>query len=92
MQNLESYSPMELAGLKQIYYVVQAKRNLTADQCKILSLILKNGLKIFELLHNYDLHSDDQTNKKGHLKHFMLIFAQIYDPVNFRDIFEPNMN
>ncbi len=22
----------------------------------------------------------------------MLIFAQIYDPVNFRDIFEPNMN
>lgn len=21
----------------------------------------------------------------------MLIFAQIYDPVNFRDIFEPNM-
>ena len=22
----------------------------------------------------------------------MLIFAQIYDPVNFRDIFEPNMD
>ncbi len=22
----------------------------------------------------------------------MLIFAQIYDPVNFRDIFQPNMN
>jgi hypothetical protein len=44
-------------------------------------------------LHDYDLHSsDEQTNKRGHLKNFMLIFAQIYDPVNFRDIFEPNMN
>ncbi len=58
-----------------------------------MSCILKNGLRIFEILHDYDLHSsDEQTNKRGHLKNFMLIFAQIYDPVNFRDIFEPNMN
>jgi len=67
------------------------KKALTSEQCNILSTILKNGLKVFEILHNYDLHADDEANRKGHLKNFMLIFAQIYDPVNFRDIFEPNM-
>ncbi len=86
------YSGVEVASLKAIYFILSNKKALTQDQCKILSTILKNGLKIFEILHSYDLHSDDQTNKKGHLKNFMLIFAQIYDPVNFRDIFEPNMN
>jgi hypothetical protein len=91
IQNLEQYSQMEHNSLKSIYYVVTSKKSLTSDQCKILSTILKNGLKIFEILHNYDIHSDEQTNKRGHLKNFMLIFAQIYDPVNFRDIFEPNM-
>lgn len=91
-QNIEMYSGVEVASLKAIYFILSNKKALTQDQCKILSTILKNGLKIFEILHNYDLHSDDQTNKKGHLKNFMLIFAQIYDPVNFRDIFEPNMN
>lgn len=78
---------MEIASLKTIYFILSNKRALTADQCRILSTILKNGLKIFEILHIYDLHSDEQINKKGHLKNFMLIFAQIYDPVNFRDIF-----
>jgi len=86
-QNLDVYNPMEIASLKTIYFILSNKRALTADQCRILSTILKNGLKIFEILHDYDLHSDDQSNKKGHLKNFMLIFAQIYDPVNFRDIF-----
>jgi hypothetical protein len=91
-QNIEMYNSVDVSSLKAIYFVLSNKKALTHDQCRILSTILKNGLKIFEILHNYDLHSDDQTNKKGHLKNFMLIFAQIYDPVNFRDIFEPNMN
>ena len=86
------YNNVEISALKSIYFVLSNKKALVQDQCKVLSTILRNGLKIFELLHNYDLHSDDQSNKKGHLKNFMLIFAQIYDPVNFRDIFEPNMN
>ena len=93
IHNPETYSHAELQALKSIYYVVQGKKSLTSDQCKILSCILKNGLRIFEILHNYDIHSSEElTNKRGHLKNFMLIFAQIYDPVNFRDIFEPNMN
>ncbi len=58
-QNPDTYSPVEMQSLKSIYYVVSNKRNLTSDQCKILSCILKNGLKIFEVLHNYDLHSSD---------------------------------
>ena len=91
-QNIEMYNSVEMSSLKAIYFVLSNKKALTHDQCRVLSTILRNGLKIFEILHNYDLHSDDQTNKKGHLKNFMLIFAQIYDPVNFRDIFEPNMN
>lgn len=86
-QNIEMYNPMEIASLKTIYFILSNKRALTAEQCRILSTILRNGLRIFEILHVYDLHSDEQTNKKGHLKNFMLIFAQIYDPVNFRDIF-----
>ena len=53
---------------------------------------MRRGLRIFELLHVYDMRSDEQVNKKGHLKNFMLIFAQIYDPVNFRDIFELKMD
>ena len=86
-QNIEVYNQMEMSSLKAIYFIISIKRALNAEQCRVLSTILKNGLKIFEILHSYDLHSDDQTNKKGHLKNFMLIFAQIYDPVNFRDIF-----
>jgi len=86
------YTQFDINSLKTIYFILSNKRALTSDQCKVLASILKNGLRIFEILHLYDLHSDDQTNKKGHLKNFMLIFAQIYDPVNFRDIFEPNMN
>ena len=86
-QNIESYTQSEISSLKAIYFTLSNKKALTPDQCNILSTILKNGLKIFEILHNYDLHSDEQSNKKGHLKNFMFIFAQIYDPVNFRDIF-----
>ena len=47
-----------MASLKAIYFVLSNKKALTQDQCKVLSTILKNGLKIFEILHNYDLHSD----------------------------------
>lgn len=90
-QNIESYTAQQIQSLKTIYFGLSNKKALTQEQCAILSTILKNGLKIFEILHNYDLHADEQMNKKGHLKNFMLIFAQIYDPVNFRDIFEPNM-
>lgn len=87
VQNLENYSQSEIQSLKTIYFSISAKKSLTQEQCSILSSILKNGLKIFEILHYYDLHSDEQSNKKGHLKNFMFIFAQVYDPVNFRDIF-----
>lgn len=90
--NIESYTQQEINSLRAIYFVLSNKtKPLTQEQCSILSAILKHGLKIFEILHNYELHSDDQNNKKGNLKNFMLIFAQIYDPVNFRNIFEPNM-
>ena len=58
IQNLDQYTQMEYNSLKSIYYVVASKKSLTSDQCKILSTILKNGLKIFEILHNYDIHSD----------------------------------
>lgn len=90
--NLESYNTAEINMLKAIYFNISNKKSLKPDQCSILANILKNGLRIFEILHIYDLHSDEQTSKKGHLKNFMMIFAQIYDPVNFRDIFEPNMD
>lgn len=47
IHNPETYSHAELQALKSIYYVVQGKKSLTSDQCKILSCILKNGLRIF---------------------------------------------
>lgn len=46
-QNIEVYNAMEIASLKTIYFILSNKRALTADQCRILSTILKNGLKIF---------------------------------------------
>lgn len=49
---------MEIASLKTIYFILSNKRALTPEQCRILSVILREGLKIFELLHVYDLHSD----------------------------------
>ena len=78
--------------LKSVYYYspIQPKKVLTAEQCTILGSLLLNGLRVFEQLHDYDFHTDE-ANKKVHLRSFMLIFAHIYDPINFRDIFEPNM-
>lgn len=52
-----------------------------------MSKLLQNGLKVFEILHDYNFHQEDPHKKgQGHLKTFMTIFAQIYDPINFRDI------
>lgn len=73
-----------------MYYYTPVKRTLSEEQCSIMSTLLRNGLKVFETLHDYNFHQED-PHKKGHLKSFMTIFAQIYDPINFRDIFEPNM-
>lgn len=46
-QNIEMYNPMEIASLKTIYFILSNKRALTGEQCKILSTILRNGLRIF---------------------------------------------
>lgn len=46
-QNLELYNPVEIASLKTIYFILSNKRALTSEQCRILSTILRNGLRIF---------------------------------------------
>lgn len=91
-QNLNQHSSIQMNLLKSVYYYspIQPKKVLTAEQCTILGSLLLNGLRVFEQLHDYDFHTDE-ANKKVHLRSFMLIFAHIYDPINFRDIFEPNM-
>ena len=46
-QNMESYTQAEAQSLKTIYFSLTNKKFLNAEQCSILSTILKNGLKIF---------------------------------------------
>lgn len=66
---------------------------LNEDQCRILSKIQRNGLQVFEYFHDFGIHADDMNPrcKKVNLSTFMSIYAQIFHPINFKDIIEPNM-
>lgn len=90
-QNTQQHGANDHALMKSVYFYNLNKKVLTEEQCTIMATLLRNGLMVFETLHDYDFHQDD-AHKKGHLKSFKAIFAQIYDPINFRDIFEPNMD
>jgi len=56
-----------------------------------MSRLLKNGLLIFEELHDSKLHFELLTDKRKNTPAlFMQLFAVCHEPSNFKDIFEPN--
>ncbi|CAD8122370.1 unnamed protein product [Paramecium sonneborni] len=60
-------------------------------QCHYMSKIMKNGLMIFDELHDHQRnHFDILDYKKKTIIQFMQFFIQFQDPINFKNIFEPN--
>lgn len=56
-----------------------------------MSKILKNGLMIFEELHDHQHnHFEIFEYKRKTILNFMTTFVGISDPINFKNIFEPN--
>lgn len=55
---------------------------LSPKHCKILRKLLKNGLQVFQYLHNPETHNED----KEKLVDFLKIFSSIRIHVNFVDI------
>jgi predicted nucleic-acid-binding protein len=55
-QNSYQHNPSESLLIKTVYYYSHNKKILTEEQCSIMSTLLKNGLKVFETLHDYNFH------------------------------------
>lgn len=56
-----------------------------------MSRLLKNGLLIFEELHDPKTHFELLNDKRKNTPaQFMQLFAVFHEPSNFKDIFEPN--
>jgi predicted nucleic-acid-binding protein len=55
-QNSYQHSPSESILIKTVYYYTPNKKILSEEQCSIMSTLLKNGLKVFETLHDYNFH------------------------------------
>ncbi|CAD8200746.1 unnamed protein product [Paramecium pentaurelia] len=67
------------------------KPYLSNLQCHYMSKIMKNGLMIFDELHDHQRnHFEILDYKKKTIPLFMQFFIQFQDPINFKNIFEPN--
>lgn len=67
------------------------KPYLSNLQCHYMSKIMKNGLMIFDELHDHQRnHFDILDYKKKTIPQFMQFFIQFQDPINFKNVFEPN--
>ena len=58
---------------------------LSDEECALLGKLLKYGLSLIDLLHNYKTHQED----KEKIATFLNIFISL-DPKNIKDIFETN--
>lgn len=67
------------------------KLYLSHNQTTYISRLLKNGLLIFEELHDNQTHYELLIDKRKNTpQQFMSLFAVFHEPSNFKDIFEPN--
>ncbi|CAK62836.1 unnamed protein product (macronuclear) [Paramecium tetraurelia] len=67
------------------------KPYLSNLQCHYMSKIMKNGLMIFDELHDHQRnHFEILDYKKKTIPQFMQFFIQFQDPINFKNVFEPN--
>ncbi|CAD8209393.1 unnamed protein product [Paramecium pentaurelia] len=74
-----------------IQVISDNKPYLSNLQCHYMSKILKNGLMIFDELHDHQRnHFEILDYKKKTISQFMQFFIQFQDPINFKNIFEPN--
>ncbi len=84
------HSSFMQAHLKSMYYYNgNTRKVLSSEQCDSLSRILREGLEIFEFFHDNGYHIEPDL-KKGCFRNFMVIYSEIHDPINFRDILLPN--
>ncbi|CAK63963.1 unnamed protein product (macronuclear) [Paramecium tetraurelia] len=69
----------------------ESRPYLSNLQCHYMSKIMKNGLIIFDELHDHQRnHFEILDYKKKTIPQFMQFFIQFQDPINFKNIFEPN--
>lgn len=85
------HSPQMLNNLKNLHFYqgTATRKVLSEEQCESLSNIFREGLLIFEFFHDNEYHFEPDL-KKGCFRNFMMLYSEINDPINFRDILMPN--